>query len=749
MKAVRMAPTTTARATRIEPLTRLATGGMADIWLARELGAAGLERFVVVKRLLPHLACEPDIVDMFVSEARFVARLVHPNVVQIHELGEDEEGYFLVMEYVAGCSVRELMGAAVKAKQQLPPHVAVSVIEQACRGAHAAHELTDADGRPLGLVHRDLTPHNMMIGPQGDVKLLDFGIAKATEARDATRTGTLKGKQGYMSPEQCHATRVDRRSDVFTLGIVCWELLTGERLFVRETDFLTMSAIEAGDFRLPSALRPELPRALDAVVAKALAREVTTRWQTADELRRALLKAAEQCGVPFSRDTLAETLHELLADKLEQRERALRGAASLSSNPDPSELRHVLTRSGPSVSMPRDRSSRTSSDEVATVVQRPSAPSGAPPPIEPPPDDGDDPWSVLRPELREDDPTLVDRPRFDEAAVETSPEPEPRQPSPPRTQARRRALVLVLCAALVGIVGAISWLARRSGPQPAAAPSAAASPPALPSGPPLRFVAAPTVKPEVLRRELAPFLGWLGRSLDRPVELTIAESYDETAELVISGRAQLGLFPPLLVVRATTLSSRLQPIAVRLYDGSRVSEGFVVVREDAPISGAADLKGRTICHVDRTSATGFLLPRIWLRKAGLDPDHDVRSVMSGEHLAALRDLTDGKCDAATVYSGAYLSARREGIAMGKLRMLATTGRIAQDALVAAPDMPPSEVARVRELVLGFAPRRDIDAGEVGEVLGISGFGAFDPAELDTLRVAAEQEGLVPMDAGHD
>jgi serine/threonine protein kinase len=259
MKAEKKAATTTPRATRLEPLTRLATGGMAEIWLARELGAAGLERFVVVKRLLPHMACEPDVVAMFVSEARFVARLVHPNVVQIHELGEDDQGYFLVMEYVAGCSVRELMTAAAKAEQPLPPHVAVSIIEQACRGAHAAHELVDADGQALGLVHRDISPHNLMIGPHGDVKLLDFGIAKATEAADATRVGSLKGKQGYMSPEQCLSARVDRRSDVFTLGIVGWELFTGERLFQRETDFLTMSAIEEGDSRLPSEVRSRAP----------------------------------------------------------------------------------------------------------------------------------------------------------------------------------------------------------------------------------------------------------------------------------------------------------------------------------------------------------------------------------------------------------------------------------------------------------------------------------------------------------
>jgi serine/threonine protein kinase len=180
---------------------------MADIWLARELGAAGLERFVVVKRLLPHLAREPEIVDMFVSEARFVARLVHPNVVQIHDLGEDDEGYFLVMEYVAGCSASELLTAAAQ-----PTRASRSARRCAWRsrracGAHAAHELCDPTGKPLGLVHRDISPHNLMVGPSGEVKLLDFGIAKATQAAEATRTGSLKGKHGYMSPEQCAMPR--------------------------------------------------------------------------------------------------------------------------------------------------------------------------------------------------------------------------------------------------------------------------------------------------------------------------------------------------------------------------------------------------------------------------------------------------------------------------------------------------------------------------------------------------------------
>jgi phosphonate transport system substrate-binding protein len=251
-----------------------------------------------------------------------------------------------------------------------------------------------------------------------------------------------------------------------------------------------------------------------------------------------------------------------------------------------------------------------------------------------------------------------------------------------------------------------------------------------------------------MRRELGPFLGWLGRAVDRPVELIIADSYQHTAELVTSGEGHFGLFPPLLFVTTFAEQPRLQPLVVRLFDGSRASDGYLLVRDDAELSKAADLKGRAICHVDRTSTTGFLLPRIWLRKAGLDPDEDVEIVVSGNHLAAMRDLSKGKCDAATVYSGAYLAARKEGIAVGTLRLLAITGRVPQDTLAASPDLPRETAERLRQALLRFEPKRDIDAGRVGDVLGISGFAAFDPAEFDTIREAAEQEGMIASgDAG--
>ncbi|MCC7542641.1 MAG: serine/threonine protein kinase, partial [Deltaproteobacteria bacterium] len=366
------------RRPKYEPLTQLATGGMAEIWLARERGVAGLERFVVLKRLLPHLASDRNVVEMFVSEARFVARLVHPNVVQIHELAEDDQGYFLVMEYVEGCTVRELMSSAEKSKRQVPAEVGVCIIEQACRGAHAAHELTDGSGRTLGLVHRDISPHNLMISPSGDVKLLDFGIAKATALAEATHTGSLKGKFGYMSPEQCRARRLDRRSDVFALGVVLWELLAAKRLFVRDSEFESMQAIVSGEHLLPSAVRTELPPALDAVVSKALQKDASDRFQTAEELRVALLAAAEEAGLKSSRDAVGAALAELLGDRIEQRSRALREAAERNTDAiDRGALHAALV--GPDSSEQRSGSksftgrSVRASDDGATVVQRRSS----------------------------------------------------------------------------------------------------------------------------------------------------------------------------------------------------------------------------------------------------------------------------------------------------------------------------------------------------------------------------------------
>ena len=738
------------RAGRIEPLIRLATGGMAEIWLARELGAAGLERFVVVKRLLPHLATDPSIVDMFVSEARFVARLVHPNVVQIHDLGEDDQGYFLVMEYVAGCSVRELAVAAERAFRKLPTSVAICIVEQACRGAHAAHELSDSAGNTLGLVHRDISPHNLMIGPSGDVKLLDFGIAKATALADATRTGSLKGKCTYMSPEQCQAKSIDRRSDIFSLGIVLWELLVGERLFHRDSEFASMEAIVSGDVPMPSEERAEIPVALDAVVAKALAKRPEDRWQTADALRRALVRAADKHDMRPSRDALAAELEDLLGDKLDNRQNALRDTALLASGSeaDHAALQEALLGSNPrahhSVSKVTGKT-RSHADDAPTVVQRKSS---RPPPTE---DDGDedtlaqtrhDRGMSSMPPASEPPPSA---PPASETPASVAPPSTLRSDVPPRPKSFVIALVAFILAA-IGFFTVVAYRLIIADDPGEEADGEESEAPAL-TGPALRFAIAPTVKPEVIEKELAPFVGWLQSELHQPVALEVCESYDACGDKVIEGKVDIGLLPPLLFVQTTTREPAVQPVALRLYDGSRSSDGYLLTRDDTPLlEGAADLRGRKVCLVDEESTTGYLLPRIWMREAGIDPEKDITVRLSGDHLAGMRDLAAKKCDAVAVYSGAYLSAREQGIPVGTMRVLAVTGRVPQDVITAAPQLPAGTIEKLRKVFLGFDPQRDVDASSVGEVLGISGFAEYDASEFDLIRRAAASEGLIPTTA---
>jgi eukaryotic-like serine/threonine-protein kinase len=220
-------------------LALLATGGMAEIWLARVSGMAGFEKLVVIKRLLDKLAIDSDYVEMFLDEARINARLTHSNIVQVLELGQVEGKYFMAMEFVPGLSVSQVGKRATKQLGTVPQEVACGIIAQACSGLHYAHEKTMPDGSPLNIVHRDVSPQNLIVTYEGLVKVLDFGIAKADHRQSQTRTGLVKGKFSYMSPEQCLGQGLDRRSDVFALGIVLFELCTARRLFKRGSTYET------------------------------------------------------------------------------------------------------------------------------------------------------------------------------------------------------------------------------------------------------------------------------------------------------------------------------------------------------------------------------------------------------------------------------------------------------------------------------------------------------------------------------
>src|SRR3954469_21177907 len=275
---------------KYEVLALLALGGTAEIYLARIDGTNGVEKFVVVKCLHDHLADDTEFVKMFLDEARLGAMFDHSNVVQTFELGEHENRYYMVMEFLAGLS---LAMVARRANERLsggvmPVPLSLNIAAQACAGLHYAPE-GRANEKPLNLVHRDISPQNLVISFEGVVKVVDFGIARA-ELRDTkTKAGTIKGKFAYMSPEQCVANAVDRRTDIFALGVIVHELLTGRRLFKRTSPYETYQAVLECAVEPPSKINNQLDPALDALVMKAVAKDKEQRYPTAEAFGDAML----------------------------------------------------------------------------------------------------------------------------------------------------------------------------------------------------------------------------------------------------------------------------------------------------------------------------------------------------------------------------------------------------------------------------------------------------------------------------
>jgi serine/threonine protein kinase len=283
---------------KYEILALLALGGTAEIYLARIGGAAGFEKYVVVKCLHDHLADDAEFVKMFLDEARLAAHLDHSNIVQTMELGEHEHRYFMVMEFLAGMSLAMMVRRASERLPggRIPVPLVMNIIAQACAGLHYAHERV-VNGKALNIVHRDISPQNLVVSFEGVVKLVDFGIAKAELRETRTQSGTIKGKFAYMSPEQCVATNVDRRTDVFALGVIAHELLTGRRLFKKPSPYETYQAVIECAVEPPSRVEPTLDPALDPIIMRAVAKDKERRYSTAEELGDAILRYLHQRGI--------------------------------------------------------------------------------------------------------------------------------------------------------------------------------------------------------------------------------------------------------------------------------------------------------------------------------------------------------------------------------------------------------------------------------------------------------------------
>lgn len=351
-----------------ELVAEVASGGMATVYLARLPGAAGPPRYVAIKRLHPHLAYEPEFVEMFLEEARLAARLCHPNVLPVVAIGTSLQSYYFVMEYVEGGTLGRLLVHATEARQRLPIKVGLRVALDMLAGLHAAHELTDDQGTPLGVVHRDVSPQNVLVGVDGTARLSDFGVARATQRPRTTREGRLKGKIAYMAPEQAQGLEdIDRRADIFAAGIVLWEVLAGRRLFKGDGGIDTLHRVQTLPIPPVRAVEPAVPAVLEAVVAKALQRDRDKRFATAAELGEALERSGRVLGALATTRELATHVGTVLGVELtKQREdvRAWVGGATgspsvpamnLSNRPPPSQstLPSVTMRPGGAPAAPR------------------------------------------------------------------------------------------------------------------------------------------------------------------------------------------------------------------------------------------------------------------------------------------------------------------------------------------------------------------------------------------------------------
>jgi serine/threonine protein kinase len=357
---------------RYEPIRRLAVGGMAEIYLARILGVGieGFEKLVVLKRILPQHALDPELLRMFLDEARLSATLTHPHITEVYDVGADGDAPFFAMEYVHGANLRELMRAHARvpgrsdAALELP--YAIGIVAAAAAGLHYAHDRLGPGGEPLGIVHRDVSPSNVLVSYDGSVKVSDFGIAKWAFQRTRTQEGTLKGKFAYMSPEQCRGRAVDRRSDVFALGTILYELTTGAAPFSGDSDLEILNRIATGVASPPvwPAEKGPYPPALAAIVMRALAPDPGQRFPTMQAMQVALEQFARDASLPVSTVALGALMQELFSEELAAWHEAQRAGKSLGEH---LAARPVTIHSG-------DPGERTATDAFGPTRRR--APAG-------------------------------------------------------------------------------------------------------------------------------------------------------------------------------------------------------------------------------------------------------------------------------------------------------------------------------------------------------------------------------------
>jgi TonB family protein len=524
-----------------EILERIASGGMAELSKAKRTGVEGFQKIVAIKKILPHLANDEEFITMFADEAKLAAQLNHPNIIHIYDLGKIQAGgYFIAMEYVDGRDLRTILRAGRDLGLPLPVPLAVYIASKVASALDYAHRRRDADGHELNIVHRDVSPQNILISYEGDIKLCDFGIAKAARKASQTQSGALKGKLQYMSPEQAWGRPIDRRSDLFSLGIVLHEMLTGEHLFRGDTDIAILEKVRNAEVAPPSRSNPDVPENLDAIVRKALAKDPDERYANASDLLRDLESVLySYTPAPGSAD-VAIYLHRLQAEEAAVAEAKARETAQASREPEPAA-----------------EPARKRRSKGAPVARRPAPPAPPAPPAARPsaaPAEPPEPKEHREPPPARKPPAPAPEIFGSRAAAE--PEPE---------RAGRAPLYIGIGVAAVALAGFLVWkLSRPQAPVPV--PVAVVRTPVAPTALPMVDVTplptAPPVDQKAVEAEVQRQLALKRRELEKTA---IAARQAEAAAVATEAAPtpEPALEPPTAVPTvAPTLTPRPQPTAV-------------------------------------------------------------------------------------------------------------------------------------------------------------------------------------------
>jgi eukaryotic-like serine/threonine-protein kinase len=314
---------------RYRVLERLASGGMAEVFVAESAGIEGFKKRVAIKRVLPHLSEKKRFISMFLDEARLSAQLSHSNCVQVFDIGVGDSTYFIVMEYVDGADLKGVIDFLKNNGRTFPVEIATLIAVRICEGLAYAHELTGPDGAQLEIVHRDMSPPNVLITKHGEVKIVDFGLAKASSQLEKSEPGIIKGKFSYLSPEAARGEDVDQRTDIFAVGIILWELLSGKRLFLGESDFATVQQVQRANVPSLAAVRNDVPQELERILQRALAQDPKNRYGSARDLGRDLTAFLYRFGRPVSAFDIAELV---------------RGAMSLRKQKKPDKSANIIDK---------------------------------------------------------------------------------------------------------------------------------------------------------------------------------------------------------------------------------------------------------------------------------------------------------------------------------------------------------------------------------------------------------------------